>query len=70
MDTVGRGIVAGFIAMLMLSGLLDSLVMLTRSIWSPAQAASSLLVQLASVTVASFSTIGRMCSRSRITLAR
>jgi hypothetical protein len=38
MDIVGRGIVAGFIAMLVLSGLLDSLVMITRSIWSSAPA--------------------------------
>jgi hypothetical protein len=36
MDAVGRGIVAGFIATLALSGLLDPVVMVTRSIWSPA----------------------------------
>jgi uncharacterized protein DUF6789 len=43
MDTVGRGIVAGFIATLALSGLLDPLVMLTRAVWSPASAFGWLL---------------------------
>jgi hypothetical protein len=38
MDTVGRGIVAGFIATWALSGLVDPLVILTRAMWSPASA--------------------------------
>ena len=36
MDRIGRGIVAGFIATFALSLLLDPLVMLSRSMWTPA----------------------------------
>ncbi len=36
MDTVGRGIIAGFIATFALSLLLDPLVMVSRTVWAPA----------------------------------
>jgi hypothetical protein len=36
MDRLGRGIIAGFLATLALSGLFEPLVMFARTVWSPA----------------------------------
>ena len=38
MDTIGRGIAAGFVATFALSLLLDPVVMLSRTVWTPAAA--------------------------------